>query len=153
MKSLFAFFFLLASVESFAQGVYNARGAVKTQQKEFAAFVNSANAALTVGEGVCLDLTTDDGIGIDYCTASGVPVGLIVDTSCAVGARCLVQTKGVFEAAAFLPGRGNGVAGDPFFVHTDGSIYGDTTPADNIQHLGLFLDAITATGTVQVYIK
>lgn len=154
MKLMLALLFTLTALPAFSAlgvgGSYDATGTVKTQNKEYVAVVNSAAGALTVGEAVCADLTTDDGVGVDYCTASGVPLGMIVDTSCAVGARCKLQTKGVFETAVLDVTRGNAVAGDPAFVHTDGSLYGDTTPADNIQHVGVFLDSASASGTIQV---
>lgn len=134
-------------------GSYTATGAVKTQNKEFVTVVNSASAALTIGEAVCADLTTDDGIGVDYCTATGLPLGIIVDTSCAVGARCKLQTKGVMEAGALVVAQGNAVAGDLAYAHTDGSLFGDTTPADGATAVGVFLDSASADGAIQVLLK
>lgn len=156
MKIVIALLFALTAQSVFAVGgTLDGTGAVKSQNKEYVPVVNGASAALTAGEAVCADLgesAGDNGIHVDYCTASGVSIGLIVDTSCAVGARCKVQTKGVFEAGVLDVTRGNAVAGDPAFVHTDGSLYGDTTPADNIQHVGVFLDSSSASGTIQVFL-
>ena len=153
MKLMFALFFaILVTTSAFAQGTYDAEGAVKSQYKEFKPFVNSASAALTVGEAVCLDLTADDGIAVDYCITGFPPVGVIVDTSCAVGARCKVQTKGMFEAVVLDVTQGNAVAGSSAYAHSDGSVYGDTTDTDK-QPLGIFLDAASASGTAQVFIK
>jgi hypothetical protein len=154
MKTVFTLIFaLVLSANAFGVGgSYDGTGAVKTQNKEYVAVVNSASAALTVGEAVCADLTADDGIAVDYCTASGVPLGIIVDSSCAVGARCKLQTKGVFEAAVLDVTQGNAVAGSGAYAHTDGSLYGDTTDDDK-HPVGLFLDASSASGTIQVLIK
>lgn len=153
MKLMFVLFFaLMVTASAYAQGTYDAAGAVKSQKKQFETFVNSAAAALTVGEGVCLDLTADDGIAIDYCVDGYPPVGIIVDTSCAVGAKCKVQTKGMFEAAVLDVTNGNAVAGNSAYVYTDGSLYGDTTDT-NKQPVGIFLDASSASGTIQVFIK
>lgn len=153
MKLIFALFFaLLVTASAYAQGTYTATGAVKSQYKEFKPFVNSASAALTVGEGVCLDLTADDGIAIDYCVDGYPPVGIIVDTSCAVGAKCKVQTKGMFETAVLNVSNGNAVAGNSAFVYTTGALYGDTTDT-NKAPVGYFLDAASVSGTIQVMIN
>ena len=154
MKMFLALIMVATSVNSFAVGgSYTATGAVKFQKKDFVSVVNSASVALTKGEAVCADLTADDGIAVDFCTATGLPLGVIVDTSCAVGARCLLQTKGVFEAAVLDVTQGNAVAGDLAYAHTDGSLFGDTTPADGITAVGVFLDAASSSGTIQVLLK
>lgn len=155
MKFAFVIFFaLVMSAGALGYGgSLSATGAVKTQNKEYVAVVNSAAAALTVGEAVCADLTADEGISVDYCTGTGLPLGIIVDTSCAVGARCKLQVKGVFEAAVLDVTQGNAVAGDLAYVHTDGSLFGDTTPADGITAVGAFLDSASASGTIQVLLK
>ncbi len=152
MKMILALAFAFTAFGAFAANNYiDAVGTVKTQAKQYIAVINSANAALTVGEGVCLDLTADDGISVDYCVTGFPPIGVIVDTSCAVGARCKVQTKGMFETVVLDVTQGNAVAGSSAYVHTDGSVYGDTTDTDK-QPLGIFLDAASASGTAQVYI-
>ena len=154
MKTVFAIFFaLVITASSFAGDYIDATGAVVSQAKEYKYVVNSASAALTIGEAVCLDLTADDGISVDYCTAIGTSLGIITDTSCAVGARCKLQTKGMFEAAVLNVSNGNAVAGSSAYFNTDGSLYGDTTPADDITAVGVFLDSASASGTIQVYIK
>jgi len=145
----------IVSFETFAQAknYINAAGTVVTREAEYSTVVNSASAALTVGQAVCHDLTADDGISVDYCTASGMPLGLIVDTSCAVGARCKLIKRGFFESAAFaLAGGGNAVAGSAGYAHTDGTLYGDTTDDDK-HPVGVFLDAASATGAVQFFVK
>jgi hypothetical protein len=153
MKLLFALFFaLLVTASAYAQGTYTATGAVKSQYKEFKPFVNSASATLTVGEGVCLDLTADDGIAVDYCITGFPPIGIITDTTCAVGARCKVQVAGMFETAVFEAAEGNAVAGSSAYVNAAGGLYGDTSDTDK-KPVGIFLDAASATGTVQVFIK
>lgn len=154
MKLILALLMTVMAFNAFAadQNYINAAGTVVTQAKEFGVFVNGASAALTVGEGVCFDLTDDDAIHIDYCVDGYPPVGVITDTSCAVGARCKVQTKGIFQAAVLSPAYGAAVAGNSAFVYTDGAMYGDTTD-DNKAPIGVFLDASTTTGTIQLYIN
>ncbi len=151
MKFLLGFIFVASA---FAQGNYiDATGTVVTRQKEYITVVNSASGALTVGEAVCLDLTADDGISVDFCASSGFkPLCVITDTSCAVGKRCLCQTKGFFENLVLDVTQGNAVAGGAAFAHTDGSTYGDTTD-ENKHPIGVFLDAASASGTIQAYIQ
>jgi len=152
MKMLSLIVLFVMSMTAYGQGSYDAAGAVKSQVKKFEAFVNSASATLTVGEAVCLDLTADDGIAVDYCTDGHMPVGVITDTTCAVGARCKVQTKGMFETVVLDVTQGNAVAGSEAYVYTDGSVYGDTTD-DGKAPLGIFLDSASASGTAQVFIN
>jgi len=152
MKLFLGLILALTSFGAIAQGSYDAAGVVKLQEKTFKPFVNSASATLTVGEAVCLDLTADDGIAIDYCITGFPAVGVIAQTECAVGARCKVQTKGMFETVVLDVTQGNAVAGSAVYAHTDGSVYGDTTDTDK-QSLGIFLDAASASGTAQVFIN
>jgi hypothetical protein len=151
MKIIFALFFaLLVTASAYSQGTYDAKGAVKSQYKEFAPFVNSASATLSAGAVVCLDLTDDNGIGIDYCI-DGFPSVGINTASCAVGARCKVQTKGMFETALFGSALGNAVAGDSAYAAADGTVYGDTTDTGK-QPVGIFLNAASATAAVKLFI-
>jgi hypothetical protein len=151
MKLMFAMFFaLLVTATAFAQGTYTGTGAVKYQEKVFGPFVNSASTTLAAGSAVCLDLTADDGIAIDYCIDGYPPIG-VVTASCAVGARCKVQTKGMFETVLFDPTNGNAEAGNSAYVGANGYVYGDTSDT-NKQPLGIFLDAASSTAAVQVFI-
>ena len=128
-------------------------GSVQSRVQNFLTVVNGASSALTVGEGVCLDLTDDNGVSVDFCAASGnKPLCLIVDTSCAVGARCKCLKEGYFAAGAFAAGQGAAVAGGAAYVHTDGSLYGDDTD-DGKHPIGVFLDAATVTGSVEIYVS
>jgi hypothetical protein len=151
MKLMLALLFTLTAFSAFGQGgVYTAAGAVKTQKKEFIPVVNSASSTLSLGQVVCNDLTADDGIAVDFCATSGFPPKCVIaQTSCAVGAQCKCQIKGVHEAVDFDPTQGNAVAGDAAFAHTDGNSYGDRSDTGK-QSFGTFLDAASATGTVQV---
>jgi len=135
-----------------ARNYVNAAGTVVTREAEYSTVINSAASALTVGEAVCLDLTADDGISVDFCTANGMPLGVIVDTSCAVGARCKLLTRGYFSAAVLDVTQGSAVAGSAAFAHTDGSTHGDTTD-ENKHPVGVFLDTSAASGTIELFVK
>lgn len=153
MKALFIVL-ALVSAEAMAQAknYIDATGAVVTREAEYSTVINSAASALTVGEAVCLDLTADDGISVDFCTANGMPLGLIVDTSCAVGARCKLLKRGYFSAGVLDVTQGNATAGEAAFAHTDGSVYGDLTD-DGKHPVGVFLDSSSSSGSIELFVK
>lgn len=156
MKSLILLVVAFLSFSAIsAQNYIDNEGTVKTryQGKPPMVVKNSASAALTVGEAVCLDLTDDDGISVDYCATSGWPaVCMIMDTSCAVGSMCKCQTSGYFATASFDPTEGNAVAGAAIYAGTDGSVHGDTSQGEK-QPIGIALDAASATGSLEVFLK
>lgn len=154
MKMLFLVLSIVLSVEAMAQAknYVDATGAVKTREAEFSTVINSASSALTAGEAVCLDLTADDGISVDFCTTNGMPLGVIVDTSCAVGARCKLLKRGYYSVAVLDVTQGNATAGEAAYAHTDGSVYGDLSD-DGKHPLGVFLDSSAASGTIEIFVK
>lgn len=144
----------LFTANAFAQArnYINAAGVVQSREAEYSVVVNSASAALTVGQAVCLDLTDDNGISVDYCTATGMPLGLITDASCAVGARCRIITHGYFATADFSEVDGAAVAGSAAFASTNGKVHGDTTD-ENKHPVAVFLDAASSAGFVEVFVR
>lgn len=156
MKTMFAIFFaLVVSASAFAQGgSYDALGAVKTQNKSFAAVINSSVGALTKGMIVCADIGDDNAVGVDLCYAAGAKaLGVITDTSCAVGARCKVQTKGYFADALFkYVATTNSVAGGVLYATTDGKVYAATAAA-GLYPMGIAFDvSASADGTLEILI-
>ncbi len=144
---------LTAFTASAAQNALDSAGAVKTLHKRYLVVVNSASAALTEGEFVGLDLTLDDGISVDYLYANQVgALCMIVDVSCAVGARCLCQTFGITEVADFNAAQGNGVAGGLGFANTGGQVVSGVSVGATHSAVGYFLDASSASGDIQFYI-
>lgn len=150
MKTMFAIFFaLVVSASAFAQGTYDALGAVKSQSKEFGAFVNSSSGALTLGMAVCLDNTAADGIAVDLCAGEGFkPVGIITDTSCAIGARCKVQTKGYFAYGKFDYNATATVAGGMVYADVDGDIVRPATVLVSHAPIGTSFAAVAADSVV-----
>lgn len=148
MKLLLALLMTVASFTAYSQGTYDAVGTVKTREAIFKPFVNGAAGALTVGMVVCLDLTDDNGIAVDYCAGEGFkPVGVITDTSCAVGARCKVQTKGYFAYGRFDYLATATIAGGMVYADTDGDIVRPATVLVSHSPLGVSLDAVAADAT------
>ena len=156
MKMLFVCFFaLVITASAFAQGgSYTATGVVKFQNKEFISVVNSSVGAITKGMVVCADVTDDNGVGVDLCGTAGFKaVGIVVDTSCAVGARCKLQTKGYFADALFkYVATTNSVAGGVLYANTDGKVYAATAAAA-LNPIGIALDAsASADGALEIII-
>jgi hypothetical protein len=86
-------------------------------EKIFIIVKNSyATAAITVGQVVCFDYTTDcDGIGVTQPSTAllGAVAGLVADASIAAGAYGLVQVYGHMASGAVGGGTTNVTAGHP----------------------------------------
>ena len=162
MKFLLALILVVTAftvkAQGFGRNYIDATGAVKTRVSESMVVINSASAALTVGEAVCLDLTDDNGISVDYCAVAGnKPLCVIKDTSCAVGARCACQNKGYFANAQFARiNTTSATAGQVVYASTDGSAYaiGDAVPANHILKfpIGVAIDSFAGPGELEIYI-
>jgi hypothetical protein len=158
MKMLFAFFFaLVMTASAFAQGSKNyvdATGALKSSLAVFSNVINSAAAPLTKGMVVCLDLTDDNGVSVDYCAGEGFkPLGVIVDASCAVGARCKMQTKGFFAFGKFDYLASPTVAGGMIYADVDGDIVVPATVTVADFPIGVCLDPVAAdSSALEIYI-
>ncbi|MDQ3159101.1 MAG: hypothetical protein M3P98_03150 [bacterium] len=149
MKLFLALFMTLATANVFAQGTYNALGAIKNQSKQYGAFVNSAAGAITRGMAVCLDRVTDDGIGVELCATEGAkPVGIVTEVSCAVGARCLLQTKGYFAFGKFDYAATATVAGGMIYADVDGDLTAPASVTTAMSPIGIAFDAVAADSVV-----
>lgn len=150
MKLFLALIFTFTSLNVFAAENYiDALGVVQTRKAEYTVAVNSASAALTKGMAVCLDLTADDGISVDYCYAEGAkPVGVVVDASCAVGARCKLQTKGFIAFGNFDYLATATVAGGMIYAGTAGKLVAPATVTVAMFPVGVVLDAVSADSLV-----
>lgn len=162
MKCLTALFFLVFTLTAAAQGVgrnyISSTGTVKSRVQEKIVVVNSAAAALTVGEFACLDLTADDGISVDYCSFGGAKAHcMILDSSCAVGARCSCLVKGYTASAAFgYNPTIAATAGQVVYATIDGTLFtfGDaaTSAPNNVFPVGVTLDSKSAAGDLEVFV-
>lgn len=146
---LFVLLLTTFTLTAFAQNQsYDATGAIKTQYKKYLPVVNSASGALTKGMVVCLDLTAADGIAVDYCASEGnKALGVITDVSCAVGARCKLQTKGIFESGNFNHVATNTAAGGPVFAGTDGKLSLPASPTASMSPVGVALEVASSDVT------
>ena len=152
---LFMFSMLVTGASAFAVDNYiDAKGVVKTRVAEYVTVVNSAAAPLTKGMAVCYDLAEDNGIAVDYCYAEGAkPAGVVVNTSCAVGARCKLQTKGFIDFGRFDYLATPTVAGGLVYAGNDGDIVVPATATVAMFPLGSAFDAVSAdVTTLKVFI-
>jgi hypothetical protein len=140
---LIALTLALFSFNAFSQGgSYDAAGNVKVQNKEYISVVNSTSAtSLTNGMVVCFDVSDDNGIGVDLCGTAGFKAAGVVVGTCAVGARCKLQTKGYFSNLLFkYVSTTNSVAGGVLYATTDGKAYAATAAAA-LNPIAIALDA------------
>lgn len=81
-------------------------------------FNSEASTAITIGQPVCYDYTTDgDGVGVLLPTTAHLqfPAGLVHDTSIAAGAYGLVQVYG-HDSNAAVDGTTDVAIGDPLVI-------------------------------------
>lgn len=156
MKTAFLIFFaLVISFGSYAANNYiDSAGTVQTRHAQYLKVKNSAASALTKGQAVCLDRADDDGINVEYCANEGdKPVGVVTDTSCAVGAFCKLQTKGFFAEGDFDYLATATAAGGMIYAGTDGDLVVPATRTVDMSPVGVVLDAHSADSTaVEIYI-
>ena len=156
MKLILALIMTVTAFNAFAQSnnSLDATGTVKSQAKEYLAVVNGSAGALTKGMAVCFDLTDDNGVTVDLCAGEGFkPVGIVTDTSCAVGARCLLQTKGYFAAGKFDYLATATVAGGMIYADIDGDLTRPVTVLVSHFPIGTTFDAVAADSVVlEIYI-
>lgn len=151
MKMFLSLTLLLTSFLAFGQGgTLTATGAVKFQKKEFISVVNSSSSTLAKGSVVCFDITDDNAIGVDLCATAGFKAAGVITASCAVGARCLAQTKGYFADILFkYVATTNSVAGGVLYATNDGKAYAATAAAGLVP-LGIALDvSASADGVLE----
>lgn len=148
---------LAVATSAFGQGstnYVNAAGTVQSRQQVFLSVVNGASSAVTEGKFVCLDLTDDNGITVDFCAGEGdMPLCMVLDASCAVGARCKCLKEGFTDVASFDPTGGTGTAGGVGYAAVDGDIVVISSPGAADFPAAVFLDASASTGDVQVYLS
>lgn len=116
---------------------------------------NSHSAALSAGMVVALDLSDDDGASVNIDATAGFSPLCIMEVACAVGALCPCQTYGKFDAALFDVAAGSAVAGKRFYMSTTNAGYISARGTENGTEApgGIFYDAASASGSIQVFIK
>lgn len=116
---------------------------------------NSHSSALSAGMAVALDLSDDDGASVNIDATSGFSPLCIMEVACAVGALCPCQTYGKFDAALFDSTAASAVAGKQFFMSTNNAGYISARGSNSADEVpgGVFYDAASVSGTIQIFIK
>lgn len=122
-------------------------------------FINvKAGAAYAIGTAVILDLSADDGATVTTSTAaSAVPLCIISPVACVSGKICKCQKFGEVAVALFDSTSANAVAGQRWYMSTNNAGYlsaraiGATAAAE--EPGGIFYDAASASGSIQVFVN
>ncbi len=119
-------------------------------------FINvKASAAIAAGQVASLDLTADDGGTALVGPTTGLAPLCIAVNAIASGAIGKCQTYGLFDAALFDSTNSAAVAGKRFYMSTNNAGYISARASEVATEfpLGIFYDAASASGSVQVFIK
>lgn len=116
---------------------------------------NAHSVALLAGMAVVLDLTADDGASVFISTDASYSPLCIMEEACAVGALCKCQSFGKADAALFDSTGANAVEGKRFYLSSANAGYLAARGTELATEVpgGVFYDAATASGSVQVFIK
>lgn len=132
-------------------------GAVESAsvEKQYLNVKNSHSASIPAGSAVVLDVADDDGAGVIISTDAGLSPICIMVKACAVGALCSCQNYGIFDSALFDSTGANAVAGKRLYMSTGNAGYLSARNTDLVSEVagGVFYDAASASGTIQVFIK
>lgn len=124
-------------------------------EKFFVSVKNASGGALVSGDVVILDVTADDGYSVTTSTTAGDFPHCVLAEACASLGMCKCQTYGLATDVNFTPDQNNAVAGGPAFISESqaGKVDAITSPAFSDRPIGVFYDAASATGDVEVFIK
>lgn len=157
MKMFLSLVIFAISFQAFGQSANNSlssTGQVKSRKAEYLAVVNGAASPITRGMAVCLDLADDNGVSVDLCSAAGAkPIGVVTDVSCAVGARCLLLTKGFFAFGKFDYLATQATAGGMIYADVDGDLIVPATVTTAMFPVGSVLDTVAVdSSALKIYI-
>lgn len=124
-------------------------------EKFFIYVKNASGGALVNGDVVVLDVSADDGYSVTTSTTAGDMPHCVLAEACASAAMCKCQTYGLHTAVNFTPDQDNAAAGGLAFISESqaGKVDAITSPAATDRPIGVFYDAATATGDVEMFIR
>lgn len=164
MKALFILFFSLAfTLTAYADiGLVNRSANIKydgsvdasTEEKRFINVINNEGGTIAAGSLVIMDVTVDDGTSVVVDNSASQTPHCIMVAACSDNKLCKCQTYGRYSSALYASVNGNAVAGAPFFNSTAAAGYIGEVVLGGVEIPGgIFLDAASATGAVEVFIK
>lgn len=130
-------------------------GTVVIKDKSFIKVKNGESVSVARGKVVVFSTSADDGATIATSATAGAPYACVMDETCASGAQCLCQVKGYHDAVYFDAAAGGASAGEAGFVSdlvAGGYVKSNDSVAAGHVPVGMFLDTISATGTVEMVI-
>jgi hypothetical protein len=124
-------------------------------EQEFINVLNKSGGSLAIGSIVILDVSNDDGGSITTTTTAGQVPMCMMAVTCAANKLCKCQTYGFFDGALFDVGGGNAVAGKPFYISESNAGYIATIASPDAGDIpaGVYYDAASASGSVEVFLK
>lgn len=124
-------------------------------EKWFINVKNTSGGTLAAGAVMTPDLSEDDGVSFTTSATAGYSPMCILAESCADDKLCQCQTYGIFDAALFDVTAASAVAGKRWFMSTQNAGYIAARVTDLATEVpgGIFYDAASASGTVQVFIN
>lgn len=132
-------------------------GAVSSDKldKYFITVKNQSGGALVSGDVVILDVANDDGYSVTSSTTAGAVPHCVLDESCADDAFCKCQTYGLKTDVNFTPDQNNAAAGGQAFLSETQAGKSDaiTSVGAGDRPIGVFYDAASASGDVEVFIQ
>ena len=161
-KLLLAFTIMAVSFASVAEEGPNRRASLDgagsfqgPEEKFFISVKNVSGGALESGDVVILDTTEDDGYSVNTSTTAGAVPHCVLQEACADDAMCKCQTYGLISNLNFTPDQNNAVAGGQAFISESQAGKADaiTSVGAGDRPIGVFMDAASATGDVELFIQ
>lgn len=163
MKLITCIFALIFALSAFAEiELVNSSNSLKYDgtvdanalEQRFVKVLNNAGYTIESGKTVVLDATADDGASVTLSTTVGLSPMCVMAESCADNKLCKCQTYGLMDAAYFDALAGNATAGKRFYLSSAnaGYIAARVTELATEAPGGVFYDAATASGSIQVFI-
>lgn len=124
-------------------------------EKWYTKVKNVSGGALSDGDVVILDVTEDDGYSVNSSSTAGAVPHCVLNQDCADDELCECQTYGPKSNVNFTPDQDNAVAGGEAFISESqaGKVDAITTVGAGDRPIGVFFDAATATGDVELFIR
>lgn len=130
-------------------------GSVVVKDKSFINVKNGESVTLSRGKIVVFSVSADDGMTVATSATAGAPYACVLDQDIEAGKTGLCQVKGYHDAVYFDAAAGGAAAGEAGFVSNlvaGGYVKSNDSVAAGHVPVGVFLDTISATGTVEMVI-
>lgn len=133
---------------------YDGTADANSLEKEFINVINNEGSSIAAGSLVILDVTADDGASVIVDTSSGQTPICVVVKACADNALCECQTYGLIDSVLTDLTGGNASAGGTAFISLTNAGYVKAGTVGGTEHpVGVFYDAVSATGAAQLFLK